>query len=300
MLRGVLHPSRFVERVRRRVERPYRRRRLTPESAHAGVDDKPHAALRLITWNLAHGRGPRQTHFRRRRLERNIENVARTVRCLEADIVALQEADGPSIWSGNFDHVATLAELAELDDHFRGDHNHWGSDRLNTGTALLARHPLLEPLSHRFGENWRDTKGFVVATIEVPQWHGHPLDVVSVHLDPLVPRIRQRQIAQMTEELSDRQNPLVLLGDLNCCFMTEPQSLDTLAEALSLEAFQPDSHSPTYPASRPVRRLDWILISSELGWGGYGTLPVHLSDHLLVTADLVLEEQAMPLAVAGG
>ena len=31
---------------------------------------------------------------------------------LAPDVVALQEADGPSGWSGNFDHVATLARQA--------------------------------------------------------------------------------------------------------------------------------------------------------------------------------------------
>ena len=60
-------------------------------------------------------------------------------------------------------------------------------------------------------------------------------------------------------------------------------------EALGLKAFQPEAHSPTYPAFRPLRRLDWILISDELDFGGYGTLPVSVSDHLVVTADLVLD-----------
>jgi endonuclease/exonuclease/phosphatase family metal-dependent hydrolase len=61
-----------------------------------------------------------------------------------------------------------------------------------------------------------------------------------------------------------------------------------LTETLGLRAFEPHWRSPTFPANRPRRRLDWILISRELDFRGYGTLPIHLSDHLLVMADLVL------------
>ena len=248
-----------------------RRRRLIDEDATASVPERPDNALRLLTLNLAHGRGPRQTHVRRHRLESNLERVARTLRQLEPDVVALQEADGPSSWSGNFDHVATLAELSGLNDHFRGDHNPFGNSErfyLNTGTALITRHELQEPISHRFGENWRDTKGLVLATIDVPQWRGHSLDVVSVHLDFLTPAVRRRQIEQMAEVLIDRDNPLVLLGDLNCCWASEPRSMELLTEKLELVAFQPDAHSPTYPRIQTdaATRLDSDLEPPGFRW----------------------------------
>jgi endonuclease/exonuclease/phosphatase family metal-dependent hydrolase len=260
-----------------------------PPRFDASVPEKEESVLRLLTLNLAHGRGPWQTYLRRDTLQNNLDLLAHTVRRVAPDIVALQEADGPSAWSGNFDHVATLASAVELEQHFRGDHNHFGAPgfQLASGTALLARHRLEDPRSHRFAECWRDTKGFVLASVEVPQWGELKLDVVSVHLDPIRPTLRRRQILQMVEQLESRENPLVLLGDLNCCFRREPDSLRLLVEELHLHAFQPDCASPTYPASRPSRRLDWILISRELEFGGYGTLPARLSDHLMVAADLV-------------
>jgi endonuclease/exonuclease/phosphatase family metal-dependent hydrolase len=251
----------------------------------------PHQ-LRLLTLNLAHGRrrGTHQALVPRARLERNLHHIGTAVRAIAPDVVALQEADGPSAWSGNFDHVATLADLIQLQEFFRGEHNPLGRGRFNlaSGTALLSHHPLRDPVSQRFGLSWRDTKGFVVATIAVPQWGGQEIDVASVHLDFLVRRVRRAQIRRLAETLAARSRPLVVLGDLNCCFSREPYSMELLTRKLGLHAFQPDSHSPTFPAFRPRRRLDWILISPELEFHGYGTLPARISDHLLVMADLAL------------
>jgi endonuclease/exonuclease/phosphatase family metal-dependent hydrolase len=211
-------------------------------------------------------------------------------------VVALQEADGPSTWSGDFDHVATLARLIGLRHHFRGDHHRMSVGRfcVEYGTALLSRHPMYAQASHRFAENWRDTKGFVVATVQVPEWGEREVDFVSVHLDFLAPSVRRRQIRQLTRVLERRRHPLVLLGDFNCNWEVEPRTMALLTGALGLRAHQ-TSHFPTYPAIRPVRRLDWILISEELDFGGaHFALPHHVSDHLGVVADLRLRGHDEP------
>ena len=254
------------------------------------VPSKDRGHLRFFSLNVAHARrnAPVKPFLRRRTAQRNLADIAEALRQLTPDVVALQEVDGPSISSGNFDHVAALARDAGLVDHYRGDHNAFGFGRFNVayGTALLARQPLLDPASHRFATSWRDTKGFVVASVAVPEWGGLALDVVSVHLDPLRPALRRKQIVRMVEELKARQRPLVVLGDLNCCWQYEPKSMDLLVRRLGLEAHEPDSIEPTYPAHRPRRRIDWILASPELHFSGYHTVRVPLSDHLVLVADL--------------
>lgn len=264
--------------------------RLLRQPIGAPMPPTPPGAARLLTLNIAHGRRrvPHQALVHRRRLHRNLARVASALDELSPDIVALQEADGPSPWSGNFDHVATLAAHARLDQHYRGDHNPFrvGGRALASGTALLARWPLLEPCSHRFDSSWRCTKGFVVATVEVPAWDARAIDVVSVHLDFLAPHLRRRQIQRMGDVLADRGRPLVVLGDLNCCWRREPESMALLSRRLRLRAFEPEGHKPTYPAYRPRRRLDWILVSDQLRFAGHRRVPVKLSDHLGVVADL--------------
>lgn len=258
----------------------------------AMLPPKAEDSFRLFSLNVAHGRhvAANKPFLRRRTAQRNLQHIADTVRVLTPDVVALQEADGPSTWSGNFDHVATLAEQTDLVDHYRGEHNPFqlGRFRLSSGTALLANQPLQDPSSHRFAISWRDTKGFVTATVAVPALGDVEVDVVSVHLDFLIPRVRRQQILQLAEQLIPRTRPVVVVGDLNCCWKWEPRSMRLLMETLGLEAYEPQAIAPTFPSARPIRRLDWVLISPELDYSAYHTLPVPLSDHLGVVADLRL------------
>ena len=83
--------------------------------------------------------------------------VQKVIGEIGADVIALQEADGPSAWSGNFDHVALLSTLTDCCAHYRGEHNAFnlGGTALASGTALLSRLPFRETRSHRFGTSWR-------------------------------------------------------------------------------------------------------------------------------------------------
>lgn len=251
---------------------------------------KDAGSLRCFSLNVAHGRhmATHQALLRRRTAENNVARIAGVVNRVGADLVALQEADGPSAWSGNFDHVATLAYHAGLEHHLRGDHNPFsiGRLRVESGTALLSRTPLERPSSYPFNTNWRDTKGFVVASLQVPQWHDLEIDVVSVHLDFLRPALRYQQLLQMVEVLQSRRRPRVVLGDLNCSLSRERPAWLLLEELLDLTPWAPERDLPTFPVHRPSRRIDWILASSELEFVDYRTLRTPLSDHLGVVADL--------------
>jgi len=289
-------PRRLGRRVEGEEGRRFRRflggRREPHLPARWQVAPKEGHHLRLFSLNVAHARrnAPNRPFLSRRRAHQNLGEIAQAVRELGPDVVALQEADGPSSWSGNFDHVATLAELANLADHVRGDHNPFGIGRFNlqSGTALLANLPLADVLSHRFAMTWRDTKGFVVGTVTVPSWGNAEIDIVSVHLDFLNPTIRRRQIRRMVDVLAERQRPRVVVGDLNCCWQREPRSMQLLVDALGLRAHEPGCRAPTYPSRRPRRRLDWVLISPELEYSRYQTLHSPLSDHLALVTDLEL------------
>ena len=268
-------------------------------SCSTQVPQKPGSVVRLFSLNVAHGRrtATHQALLRESTARGNVTEIGRVLRRVGPDVVALQEADGPSAWSGNFDHVAALADHAEMADHYRGDHNHFGSNRypLASGTAILSAWRLKNRHSQRFGTTWRDTKGFVAASVRVPEWGHLELDVVSVHLDFLRPSLRRKQILQMVETLeSRRRRPMVMLGDLNCCWDQEPESMRLFHDELGLRAFEPDGAAPTFPVQNPRRRLDWILVSEELDFADYHTLKTPLSDHLGVVADLQLKPRALP------
>ena len=239
-----------------------------------------------MTLNLGHGRGTasHQALLKRPRIESNLDAVASMLRQTGADVVGLQEADGPSWWSGNFDHVAYLARRGEYPFRYRGAHRRIA--QLDCGTALLSRHPLSDTQS---GALWsgalRPAKGFVVAT--VPTAAGE-VDVVSVHIDFMTRAMRRKQLGRTATELHRRGRPVILLGDLNCTWRGE-STLVELATRLDLLPYEPESRAlATFPHGRPRRRIDWILVSRGIDYVGYEVLDAPLSDHRAVMAELRL------------
>ena len=228
-----------------------------------------------MTLNLAHGRGTgqHQALLRADALRANLGRVADMLRAERPDVVAFQEADGPSSWSGRFDHVAEVARRAGYPHRFRGDHV--STDRLRYGTAIISRRPIDGAASHRFSPSFpTPLKGFVVGSVD-------GIDVVSVHLDFLRAGARRAQMRRMVEVLAGRGRPLVVLGDFNCEWN---EALRGLASQLGLHTVRPAA--ATFPSQGPARRLDWILASRELEFVSYRVVATPLSDHLAVVATL--------------
>lgn len=248
--------------------------------------------LRIMTLNIAHGRNQaaNQLLLEKEDIEQNIKAIARLLNKINADVVALQEADGPSGWSGNFDHIELLAREAGYPWYYRA--NHAESWLFSYGTAILSRLPVSETLQHTFSPSPPTlNKGFLLG--QVNWMHHNPagstlaVDVVSVHLDFSRQRVRDEQIAEMTEVFANRKNPLIILGDFNSEWLAEKSVVKKLAEKAGMSVYDPgatDLH--TYNSSR---RYDWILISDELAFVRYEVLPDVLSDHLAVLAEIRLK-----------
>jgi len=246
----------------------------------------PQAVLRVMTLNVAHGRGDgrHQVLTRKKTHRAKLDAVAAVLARERPDVAALQEADGPSVWSGRFNHVDHLAEAAKFARSVRGEHV--SGMKLSYGTALLSMLPLEGPLSVTFAPSPpTPSKGFVLATIA---WPGHPtleVDVVSVHLDFARKKVRRRQVADLIGRLEGRGRPLILMGDLNCQWADEDSPLRTLAEKLELRAYKPEAEDmQTFPKLK--RRLDWVLISRELEFARHEIVPDRVSDHLGVVCDV--------------
>jgi hypothetical protein len=90
----------------------------------------PPPLLRVMTLNLAHGRGlaQHQSLLRRSQFGANLVASGQIIAREAPDVVALQEADGPSVWSGHFDHVQSLANYSDYPHQFRGTHAQLGAE----------------------------------------------------------------------------------------------------------------------------------------------------------------------------
>ena len=255
------------------------------ESMRAGnIVRNRDSTITVMTLNVAHGRkdGVHQALQKRAAIKANLKKIAKVLLREGPDVVALQEADGSSLWSGRFDHVQYLADRCQMSDCCRGEHVK--GLKLSYGTALLSRMPLGDCRSVTFAPSPPTfSKGFVLGTIA---WPGRPevnVDVVSVHLDFSRKSVRREQINRMIAELSPRENPLIVTGDFNCKWDGKEKTLKTLAKRLDLVAYKPKAKGMgTFPRSE--KRLDWILVSSELEFVRYETIEDTLSDHRGVVA----------------
>ena len=120
------------------------------ESVSQDYEVSNHGTLRIMTLNIAHGRNQaaNQLLLEKEDIEQNIRAIARLLNKINADVVALQEADGASGWSGNFDHIELLAREAGYPWYYRA--NHAESWLFSYGTAILSRLPVSETIQHTF------------------------------------------------------------------------------------------------------------------------------------------------------
>ncbi len=252
-------------------------------------------SLRILTLNIAHGRNQaaNQLLLEKEDIEQNLRAIARFLKKTNADVVALQEADGPSGWSGNFDHIEFLAREAGYPWHYRA--NHAESWLFSYGTAILSRLPVAETIQHTFNPSPPTlNKGFLLGQLnwvsDNETGSALPVDIVSVHLDFSRHRVRDEQIAEMTDVLASREGPMIILGDFNSDWFAEESVIKRLAEKSRMHVYEPAADNlHTYNANH---RYDWILISEELAFVRYDVLPDIISDHLAVLAEIKLKSTA--------
>ena len=249
-------------------------------------------SLTIATLNIAHGRkdARNQLFVREERFRANLLELAALMDRAEADVIALQEADAPSRWSGRFDHVAFLAEHSRYGCTVHGVH---ASNRLYSfGTALLAPHRMENPRVHDFEPSWPTTnKGFTQAELA---WNPEgqletPLRVrfASVHLDFSRRSVRRAQIDEMVAVVGAGEGPLVLMGDFNTDWQTPGSSLKDLADRLGLMVYEPHAEGLATYGDKGAR-LDWILVSPEFRFERYAVYPDIVSDHYAVAAVIAL------------
>lgn len=261
------------------------------DAPEAGDGDRSGPGLKVMTLNLAHGRGDsfHQLLQKSATTRSNLDEVAAVLNELAPDIVALQEADAASFWSGRMDHVHYLASNGPFNRSVHATH----ADGLGVayGTALVSRHELFHPEAITFDPALAITpKGFVVSTIS---WPGQPcleVDIASVHLDFSSEETRRLQATALVETLAERNRPLILMGDFNTDWSNPDSALGLIATGLGLNAYRPDSTDMhTFPLTGA--RLDWILVSPELEFTSYEVLPDILSDHRAVIAKITLHQR---------
>jgi endonuclease/exonuclease/phosphatase family metal-dependent hydrolase len=253
---------------------------------------------RILTFNIAHGRGlsPFQGLHGRRRFQRNLQKIAKLLNELEPDIVAIQEIDKDSRWSGSFDHLEYLNSVAGFPHAVFGVNNRRaGSYQLNYGNAILSRYPIVAWENITFGAHKIGEKGFLYTEINA---RGHLLPVVNLHLHYGSRTHRFRQIDQLMVYLNAKRASRrhrwaaepILCGDLN-----NPSHRDdataSLFQYFSLQGnytLHPAQGVHTFPSPWPRRGLDFIFLPPTCRLRHCQVVRCNLSDHRPVMAEFTL------------
>lgn len=257
------------------------------DSASTNVTSHP---LRVASLNLAHGRRDslNQILVSTSSTRNNLTDIATFLRDNRVDIAALQEADAPSRWSGNFNHVSFLARSAEYPFYVHASQAKIGV--ANYGTGVLSKLPINKAIELTFAASPPTVnKGFTLAELSWSPGESRvesiTLDVISVHLDFSRRSVRLQQITELRAVLAGRTNPLIIMGDFNS---------ESLATELQPTGEGATRYLHTWPGDNEAlatykgKRLDWIVISSELEFVSYDVSAEVLSDHSLVIADIQL------------
>lgn len=251
------------------------------------------ATLKVLSLNLAHGRDTsfNQLFVSTDTIKKNLKDIAEFLIHESPDIIALQEADAPSNWSGKFDHVEFLAKNAGYPWYLHGKHsqNFLG----HYGTAIISRFPIVRGLKLDFSPTPPTmTKGFTLAEINIgePGLSGTEvlIDVVSVHLGFSSKSKRMVQLLELKKLLAKRTNPKIVMGDFNSSWNSGEDLLQELINSKGLRAYLPEAEDlNTYKDER----LDWIFISNCINFKSYRTAKDELSDHRAVVAEIVLSNE---------
>ena len=229
----------------------------------------PTQRLRLVTFNIAHGRGltPIQGLTSPRKLRVNLRRIADLLGRLGADLVALQEIDECSVWSGSFDHLDYLRAHAHFPHAAFGINNRReGLVSLSYGNAILSRFRINETETIAFGQRKLGEKGFLFAEIDVG---GRIVPVVNLHLHFSSRRRRLIQIEHLVTWLRGKQRERgrawtiqpIVCGDFN----NPGTRNDATAALLShLNDYGDYALHPlmgrTFPSPLPGRALDFVFI----------------------------------------
>jgi endonuclease/exonuclease/phosphatase family metal-dependent hydrolase len=215
----------------------------------------------------------------------NLDEVARLIRTLSADIVLLQEVDRGTKRSGGVDQLQLLMDRTDFDGVFGRTLDYDGGEY---GIAALSRGgfgykeivPLRVTPPQARGGGSHEPRGALVtvAHTRLGRWQA-----ITTHLDASAgDEYRQQEADRLREILLERWatgTPLMLGGDMNA---TPDSAVIQKAIGFGLrdawaECGQGDGF--TFPAAKPIKRIDYLFLTGNLRCTDARVVDTQASDH---------------------
>ncbi|MDP6636995.1 MAG: endonuclease/exonuclease/phosphatase family protein [Phycisphaerae bacterium] len=277
------------------------------DGAEAGSFD---GTLRVVTFNIAHGRGLTGSNWQLGRKEAQLsrlDQIAALLRDANADIVVLNEVDFDAVWTSGVNQARYIARKAGFP--FLAEQRNFDMAipffSLRWGNAILSKRPIANAQCVNFAAHatWErivagHKKGLLC---EIELGDGSVTRVLGVHLDTRSESTRLPAAKQIENIRAESKTPLILAGDMNSGPLGFPDVRPTsdgrtcMSYLLATGAYRTDPLSEpgpddyTFPSSNPTRTIDWILVTREWKITSRTVLNRQLSDHNAVLMEIQFE-----------
>jgi endonuclease/exonuclease/phosphatase family metal-dependent hydrolase len=229
--------------------------------------------LRVMSYNVHVGTGiDKQPDLRR---------IADVINRERPDIVGLQEVDVGVRRTGRVNQIAELARLTGMEYAFAPNLEYQGGWY---GVAVLSRFPVVKT-EHRLFNHLREAERRGCLLVEVNA-NGRRLSFAATHLDYQHRDNRRFETEQLLSSLSNLRRPLVVAGDFNDEPSGDSYKLMLTRFGDAWAAAPPQDDGLTYPADKPVKRIDYVFHSAALRARRAWVVESLASDHRAVMAEL--------------
>ncbi len=236
------------------------------------LEDPDKIEITILTFNIRSGNDADG--------KQALDSIIEEVRETGAHIIGLQEVERRMPRSGFVDQAKAIAEALGFYFYYGSNINVLG---VQYGNAFISKYPIVEIKNHRLPRELMEPRGVIEATVDVD---GSSLHVFVTHLG-LHDRERDKQMETLHGMLSEKEGPMILMGDFN----NLPGSMDMAqhnmrlidsATAMEME----DAYTYAYYSDAPNVRIDRIYTSEDIEIIDHAVRPSKTSDHLRVVTKI--------------
>lgn len=220
--------------------------------------------LKLLTYNIRHGLGIDG--------KVDLSRVLGVLQITAADIIGLNEVDKYQKRSGFQNQARWLAKKLKMYYRFAPAYGRFVGQM---GNAILSRYPILTSRITRL-TSIGEQRVALEAHIGLEKTY---LTCICTHLG-LSSKERMAQVQELEELINQAEKPLVLMGDFNA----SPTNPEITVLSRTLKDAMEGQEKPTFPASNPKERIDYVFISDNCAIINADAIESEASDHLPVVA----------------
>ena len=198
--------------------------------------------IRILAYNIHHGEGMD--------LKLDLDRIAKLIRDLDPDLVALQEIDSVVTRTEGVDQAAILGRLTNMESVFGEFMPYQGG---KYGMAAMSKWPIIKSTNHRLPDG-AEPRSSIALHVKSPKT-GRELHFVGIHFYATEEE-RMAQAQALAAAYEGVEEPVILAGDYN----SEP---DSPVIAFLKEQFgfvdKGEQHF-TFSSFDPVKEIDYFAI----------------------------------------